>query len=558
MKNKLVFIIVILALLAGISGYWHWQRNVFSKDALKLEILGPRETEIAQEVEYVVRYRNTGHIRLEEPRLIFEFPEQAILEQGKSPRQEIGADKLGIAIYPGEERILRFRARLLGKEGQSLTARAALSYRPKNLEARYESATTFTTVIKSVPLVFAFDLPSKIEPGKDFEFRINYFSNIDYPLLGLRITADYPAGFEFIESIPRALEKNEWELPPLNRAEGGRVKITGRISGRAGEQRIFRANLGLWREGEFILLKTIAKGIELSEPGLNVAQRINGRLNYVASPGEHLHYEILFKNTGEETLTGLSLSTTLLGDIFDLESLRAPQGDFTLGGNSITWDWRRVGHLQFLNPGEEGKVEFWIRLKKDWEIIDLEGKTVIQNRVFLGQVKEEFTVKVNSRLEVSQKVFFQDEVFGNLGPIPPQAGLPTTYTVMWLARNHYNEMRNVKIKAILPQNVRVTGKIFPEQEIEKFTFDSASREIVWQIGAMEVGQGIFNPAPHVAFQIAFTPDDFQKGRIADLIGRVEIIGEDTWTGQVLRESDQAIDTTLPDDPTITDEMGIIQ
>jgi len=556
--KKFLFIIILLAIIAGVGGYWYWQRNVFSKDAIKLEILGPRETEIAQEVEYIVRYRNTGHIRLEEPRLIFEFPEQAILEEGKSLRQKIGADKLGIAIYPGEERILRFRSRLLGREGQSLTARAALSYRPKNLEVRYESTTTFTTIIKSVPLAFTFDLPSKIEPGKDFEFRMNYFSNIDYPLLGLRITADYPVGFEFIEAAPRALEKNEWELPPLNRTEGGRIKIIGRISGQAGEQRIFRAELGIWREGEFILLKTIAKGVELTKPSLNVVQRINGRLNYVASPGEHLHYEILFKNTGEETLTGLSLSTALLGEIFDLESLSAPQGDFTLGGNSITWDWRKVGHLQFLKPGEEGKVEFWIRLKKNWEIVNLEGKTVVQNRVFIGQVKEEFTVKVNSKLEVFSGAYFQDEVFGNLGPIPPQVGVPTTYTVMWQAKNHYNEMRNVKIKAILPQNVRVTGKIFPEQESEKFTFDSVSREIVWQIGTMEVGRGIFNPAPNVAFQIAFTPDDFQKGKTADLIGRVEIVGEDTWTGQVLRESDQAINTTLPDDETVTEEMGIVQ
>lgn len=545
-------------MIVGIGGYWHWQRNVFSKDVIKLEILGPREVGIAQEIEYIVRYRNTGHIRLEEPRLVFEFPEQSILEQGESPRQEIGADKLGIAIYPGEERILRFRARLLGREGQSLTARAALSYRPKNLEARYESATTFTTIIESVPLAFTFDLPSKIEPGKDFEFRINYFSNIDYPLLDLRITADYPAGFEFIKATPLALEKNEWDIPLLNKAEGGRVEITGKISGRAGEQRIFRANLGAWKEGEFILLKTIAKGVELAKPALRITQRINGSPNYVAGPGEHLHYEILFKNIGKETLTSLSLSVTLLGEIFDMETLSAPKGDFALGGNSITWDWRRVGHLQFLNPGEEGKVEFWIRLKKDWEIVGLKGETVVQNRVFLGQIKEEFTTKVNSKLEVSQKAFFQDEIFGNSGPLPPQTGLLTTYTIMWRVKNFYNEVRNVKIKAILPQNVKLTGEIFPEGEAEKFTFDSVSREIVWAVGQMEVGQGIFNPAPQVAFQIAFTPDDFQKGKTVDLIGSVEVIGEDGWTGRVLRERDQAINTVLPDDPFVTEQMGIVQ
>lgn len=557
-KNKFFLSIIILAALAGVIGFWNWQRNIYSKETLKLEILGPESTELAKEFEYLVKYKNNGTIRLEEPKLIFEYPSHSILETGKSLRQEIGIEELGEAIYPGEEKTISFKARLIGMEGETLTAKASLSYRPKNLKARYESATTFTTQIKSVPLNFEFDLPSKIESGKDLKFRLNYYSNIDYPLLNLRVMVEYPSGFEFLESTPPSLEKTEWELPPLNRAEGGRIEILGKIRGEVREQKLFKASLGIWQEGEFIPLKEIAKGVEIIQPALWVFQQINGNPQYLANPGDLLHYEIFFKNIGGETLFDLSLVTTLIGDIFDFQTLKAPEGEFSLGDNSIVWEWRRVRALQFLEPGEEGKVEFWVKLKEDWPIPSLEGKTEIKNRIYLSQVKEEFSYKVNSKLVLTQKGFFQDEIFGNSGPIPPQVGEATTYTIIWLVKNYYNEVKDVKVKAYLPQNVKLTGKIFPEEAVEKFTFDSNSREIVWNVGTLQVGQGVLNPAPNISFQIEFIPEETQRGSTPDLISQAKISGEDSWTGESLEAVSPAINTTLPDDETVTEEMGIVQ
>jgi len=558
MRKKFIIFLILLAGIAGLVGFWNWKSNSYSKEILKLEILGPESIDLTEEFNYVVKYKNNGNIRLEEPKLIFEYPEHSLLEEGKSLRQEIGAEELGDAIYPGEEKTISFKARLIGKEGETLIARAELTYRPKNLKARYESSTTFTTVIKSVPLTFEFDLPSKIESGKDLKFRLNYFSNTDYPLLNLRVTAEYPSGFEFVESNPPSLEKVEWELPPLNRAEGGRIEISGKIRGEVREQELFKAKLGIWQEGEFILLKEITKGVEIIQPALWVFQQINGSPKYLVDPGDQLHYEIFFKNVGAETLFDLSLMTTLIGDIFDFQTLKAPEGDFTLGDNSIVWDWKRVRALQFIEPGEEGKVEFWIKLKKDWEIPSLEGKTEIKNQVYLSQVKEEFSNKVNSKLEISQKGFFQDEIFGNSGPIPPKVGEATTYTITWLAKNYYNEVKNVKVKAFLPQNVKLTGKIFPEEAIEKFTFDSQSREIVWNVGDLKVGNGVLNPAPNISFQVEFTPDETQRGSTPDLISEAKITGEDSWTGEDIEAISPSINTTLPDDETITEEMGRVQ
>jgi len=558
MWRKFIIFLILLAAISGLVGFWNWQRNIYSKEILKLEILGKEEVAVAEEFEYIVKYKNNGTVRLEEPRLTFEYPKYSILEEGKSLRQELGAKELGEAIYPGEEKTFHFKVRLLGKEGETRVAKAWLSYRPKNLKARYESATTFTTQIKSVPLTFEFDLPSKIESGKDLKFRLNYYSNIDYPLLNLRLVAEYPPGFEFLESAPPSLEKVEWELPLLNRAEGGRIEISGKIRGEVREQKMFKAKLGIWQEGEFIVLREILKGVEIIQPALWVFQQINGSSKYTANPGDLLHYEIFFKNVGGETLFDLSLVTTLIGDIFDFQTLKAPEGEFSLGDNSIVWEWRRVRALQFLEPGEEGKVEFWVKIKKDWPIPSLAGKTEIKNRIYLSQVKEEFSNKVNSKLEIFQKGYFESEVWENFGPIPPKVGEGTTYTIIWQAKNYYNEVKDVKVKAALPPNVKLTGKIFPEEEMEKFAFDSQSREIVWNIGNLKVGQGVLNPAPNISFQIEFIPEEIQRGSIPNLISEAKITGEDSWTGMTLEATSAAINTTLPDDPTITEEMGTVK
>ncbi|MFQ6084292.1 MAG: hypothetical protein ACE5WD_13170 [Candidatus Aminicenantia bacterium] len=553
--RKIFIFFIILAVLVGIVGFWDWQRNIYSKEVLKLEILGPTEVTLAQEVEYIVKYKNNGNFRLDEPELIFEPPEYSLKDRKIFERQILGPEQIGPAIYPGEEKTFSFKMRLLGKEGEVKIAKASLTYRPKDLKARYERSSSFTTQIKSVPITFEFDLPTKIESGKDFIFRINYFSNVDYLLTDLRCQVDYPFAFEFIESTPKSLEKTEWEIPVLNKSEGGRIEISGRLSGEIGEAKIFKAKLGIWKRGEFILLKEITKGVEIIKPSLYLRQEINGNPQYVALPGDWLHYEIYFKNIGEEDLNNLFMINRLEGDAFDFQTIKSDFGNYQPGDNSIIFDWRRVSKLQYLVPMEEGRVDFWIKLKDHLGNIK---NPILRNKVFVSQVKEEFVTKISSKLGIIQRGYFQDEVFGNSGPLPPKVGEVTTYTIMWQVKNYYSDVKNAKVKAILPQNAELTGEIFPEEEVSKFAFDSQSREIVWSVGDLERGIGVSKPGKTLAFQIAFTPNESQRGQTPEIISEAKMTGEDGWTGRIIESTSLAINTALPHDETITEEMGPVQ
>lgn len=534
-KNKFTVAIIVAVVVLGAIGVWYWQKNSYSKEILKLEILGPEEVALGEEIEYTVKYKNNGSIRLEDPKLTFEYPSYSLVGEGQSLRKEMTLED----IYPGQEQTFSFKTRLLGKEGEIKKARAWLNYKPKNLNARYESETSQNAKINSAPLILEFDLSSKIDSGKGISFQLNYFSNVDYPLSDLGIKIEYPSDFEFQSSKPKALEKTDWNIGLLNKAEGGRIEITGNISGEVGEQKQFKAQLGMWQDGEFVVLKETVRAVQIVTPSLYISQQINNSSQYTANAGDTLHYEIFFKNIGNDALSNLFLVVGLEGSLFDLTTLKAPSGDFETGDNSVVFDWRKVQKLQFLGVGQEGKIEFWITLKDDWVITSLNSKDqVLKSKISLSQAQKEFVTKVNSKLNIIQKGYYQDEVFGNEGPMPPQAGLPTTYTIIWQVKNYYNDVKNVRVKATLGSGVSLTGRIFPEGS--PLTFDSASKEVVWKIENLAAGRGILDVSPSVAFQVTFTPASSQQ---TNLIGAAKITGEDEFTGLVTNAESLAINTT---------------
>lgn len=551
MNKKTIIFLVLLFTVLIIIAYWYYKERIFSKGILKLEILGPESVQMGQEVEYTIRYKNNSDFTLEQPKLVFEYPEYAVSEDGKNIANKTLKD-----IYPGDEQFIKFKARLLGKEGDLKVFRALLSYQPKNLSARYESKTTFTTKIEIVPLNLDFDLPSKLESGKNIQFSLNYFSNVDYKLSSLKLNVVYPEKFEFSGAVPQPLEKDEWQIPDLSKTDGGKIKIEGRITEEAGKKIQFSAKLGIWQDGDFIILKEITKEVEVIKPLLYISQQINGVSDYVASPGEKLHYKIYFKNIGDTPFENLFLINRLEGAAFDLTTLKATLGQIRVDDNMVIWDWKQVPELKFLDVQEEEKVEFDVNLKYRWTVSGSDiNNTFIKNKVALSDISQEFQTKVNSEIEISQKGLYQDGVFENTGPIVPLFGQTTTYTIVWQVKNFNNNVKNVKVRANLAPGVALTGKVSPEKEISKFSFDSVSREVVWTIGDMAAGTGLSGEPPTIYFQVSLTPTAGQSGKTVPLIGETIISGEDEWTGKTTRGKAAAVDTSLQDNSVVPDHGG---
>lgn len=550
-----IFILLIIVLLA--LSLWFWWRNSYSREVLKLEILGPSDIQAGDEITYTVRYKNNGSVRLENPKLIFNYPETSVMsDEWREVQDEKiivrGEGKIEISlddIQPGEERTERFKGIIIGEKDSVVTAKARINYRPRNLNVNYESETSHNLVISEVPITFEISLPSRVEPGKNFSFEMNYFSRIDYPLTDLTVLVEYPSGFEFSESRPRpSFEENEWELGVINKGEGGRIEVFGELEGDPSSAKIFKAKLGFWREGNFILLKESVKGIEIATPLILITHQVNGNPNYTVEEGEYLYYEIFFKNTGDSPLEGLFLTARLDGSFIDLDSVQPGSGSFQENSAMIIWDSNSNSKLRFLSVMEEGKVDFWVKLKD--EIDDINPELIAE--VSLSNIKEKIKNKINSRLVVEQKGYYSVGPFDNYGPQSPVVGSSTSYTIHWKVENKNNNISNTKIKATLPSEVRLSGEVSPKES--SLSFDPVTREVVWDIGEIEPGEDSLE----VFFQIIFNPTVNQRGRVAKIINEAIISGLDSWTDQVIYNDYRSIETDLPDDESISEITGVVR
>lgn len=630
---------------------------VLPKTGVEISIAHPETAKAGEEITYTVTIKNTGTVLLKNPELIFSYPSFSLPETTLYERRKIED------LYPRQEKVLIFKARLFGMEGEVRNFETWLNYSKEGQTERIRSKVAhFSTVISEVPIDLVLDIPEKapVHPKEksEFVFRIRYFSFIEEAVPNLKLSVDFPPDFNFQESFPSMTEGQELEIGILEPSAAGSVEITGTLPAgyEIGKELEFSAQLSINLEEIDVPLKKEFVSTITYEPAFSFSQKINNQEKYLPYPGEKLYYEIYFKNIQDEPLRDLSLTTVLEGPLFDLGTIETPLGVFTEGTNFISWDGEKIPELRYLTPGQEGRVEFWVTLKGDYKPKDIsETNALISNRVILGGFEKEFRSRINSLVKITQKGYFRDKdgFFENSGPQPPRVAEATQYTIVWKIENYYNWLEDVLVKASLPTGVSVRS-IRPAQGEIKFstsptvispypdiptTFrfenplyeglrntevvylqlilktevprlypasvpatgyfgpitrgalkgfqekykkeilepsglpasgqaDELTRaklndllakvgspafgEVIWEVGKIKPGTGILEDPLTAAFQISFTPEMAQKGKIATLINEIRISAKDQWTGLLLSTNGEAIDTTLPHDPTVKD------
>ncbi len=552
--NKKIILGLSITVVALIIIFFLYRGSMFSKEILRLEIIGPDTAKIGDEIEYTVQYKNNGNFVLEKPKLTFILPDNSLNEDGKTILVQNLKD-----IYPGNQESIKFKTRLLGKDGDLETVKASLSYTPKNITAPYESSTTFNTKVDASPITLDFDLPTKAEQGKNLSYSINYFSNIDYPLENLSIKIDPVVGFDITSSNPVSLDGMEWKLKTLNKAQGGRINIAGKVLANNDQNLIFSVSLGMWQNGKFVLIKQTSITVQVIQPLLFISQQVNGSSAYVASPGETLHYQIFFRNIGSTPFNDLFMVVKLNSPALDMSTVQAEDGGrIQIDNNMIVWDYAEVPQLKSLDVQEQSEINFSVKVKNEWLPSGTEtDNTVINNEVNISQIAQKFSIKVSSGLAISQKGYYQSYDLTNSGPIPPKVNQATTYVINWEIKNHFSDAKNVKVKAVLPNNVSLTGQIMPQDEASNFSFDSVSREIVWSVGDVLAGTGVNGDPITLSFQVSLTPNSSQKGLVATIIDQVQVSGENQFTNTAITSQDSGVDTMLPDDLT-NSGGGVVQ
>ena len=542
-RQKTLFLVGAIAIIViSITIYFFFFKNVFSTGNIILEISGPKENVSGENMTWLVRIKNQSEVKLERLNLIFEYPSGVFDKDNFVKKRE---SKTIEDIFPQQEITESFSGLIFGKKEEIKEAKASLTYTPVGLSTQFESKASFSTRISDTSIVFLMDIPKKINPQEKFSISLKWQSGFGFPLENAQVRLSLPDGFERtslkIQGEEIQDQKIIFNIGTLNEGEGEQTKIKGKIDGEVGDQKLFRADFGVFdmRLYEFVPFASVEKSVKIISSTLDVFRKINGDYNYIASPGETLNYIIEFKNTGEDVYRNLSLEVELESNVLDFSSIETTGG--RVEGKKIVFSSKDFPDLLFLGPYGEGEVGFKVDVKEYTSAFHPQNGKILENITF-GGVEKPFQTRVSSSASFSQKVYCNKEDlpsqikdFEIYGPCPFQSEQETILTVVFDIENLGNQLKDVKIKTSLPSNIEyLKDKIYPSGA--KFSFNEITRELVLNVGSLPA----YLPSKFFAFQIKIKPDTLPT----TLVGRTKITGKDIWTNKSLGISVPSINTDL--------------
>ena len=206
--------------------------------------------------------------------------------------------------------------------------------------------------------------------------------------------------------------------------------------------------------------------------------------------------------------------------------------------STIIWDGNNLSELRVLAPSEEGSIKFSIKIKSEIPRQFLNPALIA--KVIIGKTQKEFTTRINSKLDIEQSLQVNDDVFLSDGPLPLKADQESVLTIFWDVKNYFNDVKNVKARAVLPSNIEFLGIFSPESEMDKVNFDANSRELTWQIGNLEAGTGLRDKRKVGAFQIKIKPGQADRNSYMTILKDITISGEDDWTQKNLSNNVESL------------------
>ncbi len=559
---------VIMVVVAVLSG---WYFYVLSNSArLDIMIVPAEKISVGIPFTVMIGVSNLGVNILNEVKVSFSLPEGMIFLGAPSSKtsdtKNIGSIGSGSIIETNFDVII-----LGGASATSTKAvQATVSYLPKGVSSRFEKNTEGELTATTNGLSLDFIMPEKVSPGEDFSFVIKYKNISDIGLKNLKLSLDYPPGFEFKKAtLMPDISKNIWDLGDLRKGSEMEFKIIGNILGGEGSFGKFIARISSSAFGDdYVIAESDAETITEASL-LELKTTLNDSDSVLAvGVGEDLHYKIYYINKIEKGLEDAILSAQLMGDMFDFSTLRT-NGIISPSGSSIVWNKITNKELGAIGIGGSGAVIFDIKTKNNYPIKRLSDKNFmlrINSRIESGIAGDSKNVvgadkmetKVRGNVAVATKVYFRDAETGilNKGSVPPKVGMPTNYTVHWIVTNYATDISDINLQAVLGSGVRYTG-VSKTTTNTDLVYTNISNAVSWHIDKISATRGLVDKSMELIFQIEATPSVSQLGSVLPLMGATILTAKDDFTGLDLTASGVGINSASKGDPFIGANEGIV-
>lgn len=557
---KAIFIIV-LASAVGFGYYYFFVR--VSQPNVGLEFSKPDQALVGQPFNVSVSFSNYSDKILKNAKLSLSLPDGVSFLNNSSDKR-VSEQAIG-DLGPGSVNQQTFTLIALNGAQSLKHIDAKLGYETAGSSAEFQSQSGVDVPIGGSAAVLSFDAPQSVFSGENFDITVHYQNNSSQDLKNLRLKIDYPPMFQFAKSSANgSLVNNQWDLGTVPKNGSGSFTITGSIIG--SEQSYFNFHGSLTADflGQTYTISDQAANVSISASPLSIVPSVNNASDYISHIGDNLTYTLRYKNNSDTAFENITVKANLTGELFDFSTITT-NASFDPLAKTLTWIAANTPALAALPPGQEGSVEFRIKLKDNFPIRRISDKNyslglhaeINSPTVPQGTHAEKtmsvanLAAKVSGKLNIQAKALWRDAASGilNKGPYPPVVNKPTQYTIHWLVSNYATDVSNIGVSASLQSGARWTGVVKTNID-SKPGYDSASGKIVWDIGNMIATKGVASAPAEAIFQIELTPAANQVGALVPLLSDTQIHGQDMFTSSTLSDSARALDTGLPDDMTI--------
>jgi len=544
---KWLILLALLLLIVSFISFWFGKPS-FSESSVVLELEGPNQASVGDEVIYKLVLSNNSRVDLSGMNLKFSYPEDSVVIKDGSIvsnlTQEFPIDKLS----PGQKNERELKAFLVGDRGNIKTAKVELFFQAGDLRTQFQKNTSVSTTIVSLPVSLTLVAPPNSTPGQAVNYILDYRNESGQDIADLLFQFSYPDGFTFQRSTPSPSQgNNNWAVPLLKRDIGGRISIQGALSGKEGEAKKISVVLKRKIANQYVNYEKAEVSTNMANPLLGVDILVNDSSSYSAFPGDDLNYTVKYSNGSNFNLIGLTLSVKLDGQMYDLPSLDTKGGFFDSENQTIIWNSSAVPGFANLSPNKKGQVQFRIKLKNEvFSGVSGSKNLFVQATANFSTpnvpsgiggdevaVQNSLTTKITTQPTFRQLIYYSDPAFGSFGPLPPEVGEDTSFTVHWQITNPGNDMTGVRLVGTLPTGVtweNVTSVTASQPEV---TFNANTSEVVWNLGVLPRGVGVTGDKYEASFRIKIRPASSQRGSPITLIKSSKLTATDSFTKQNL-------------------------
>lgn len=558
-----IFVVILLILAAIGSGIFYFRSP--AGPSVGLQIIRPdSQILVGDPFTLTVSFSNYSELVLKDAKVSLFLPD-GVSFVGQSTDQRV-MEAITSDVGPGSINQQSFNL-IVTRDPQSVKHIVAkINYSTPQSATVFENSVEADLLVGRPAVGLTFTAPEGVLSGADFEVKINYINNTNHAFKNLNLKVSYPPIFQFKRStVEPEAGKNIWALGDLAEGGNGVISVTGNMVGPEKAFFGFNGTLSAVFLGENYTINEQVANVAISSAPLSIAVALNNTQDYIARLGDTLNYTLTYTNNSDVVMQNVAISAKLIGAMYDFKGL-PPNAPFNSLTNTLRWFAANAPVLASIAPGQSGSFEFSIRIKDAFPIRLLSDKNYtlkVEARIDSPSVPENtvaersisvaaLTTKIAGRIDFFSNSYWRDAASGilNKGIYPPKVDQPTQYTIHWKIINYATDVTNIKVSGYLPNGVRFTGAVKSNVSTSP-SYDPNSGLVSWQIPALAATKGVIGVPVETIFQVEATPSINQINQNMPLVSEAKLEAVDSFTGIMLQVAAPAVDTSVPEDKTIT-------